>query len=66
MAVKVDDGDGTIFTVDGAEERESDGVVSSQGNHTRKCFPLLGRTGFVGVSEGRAAQEEVVPLFDLL
>ena len=29
MAVKVDDGDGTVFAVDGAEEGECDCVIAS-------------------------------------
>jgi len=41
MAVKVDDGDGTVFTVDGTEERECDGMVASEGDQTRKCGTLL-------------------------
>jgi len=66
MAVKVDDGDGAVFAVDGAEEGESDGVVTSKGDHTRECFAMLRRTGLVGVGVGSAAQEEVVALLDLL
>ena len=41
MAVKVDDGDGTVFAVDGTEERECDGMVASEGDQARKCSTLL-------------------------
>ena len=32
MAVKVDDGDGPVFSVDGTEKGEGDGVVASEGD----------------------------------
>lgn len=66
VAVKVDDGYGTVFAVDGAQQGESDGVVTSQGDHTGKCFAVLRGTGLVGVGVGCPAQKEVVALLDLL
>ena len=32
MAVEVDHGDGTVGAVDGAQEREGDGVVAAEGD----------------------------------
>jgi hypothetical protein len=66
MGVKVDDGDGSVLAVYGAEKRERDGMVTSERNQTRKCLALLRWTGLVGVCVWCAAQEEVVALLDLL
>jgi hypothetical protein len=41
MGVKVDHADGTVLAVDGAEEGEGNGVVTSESNQTRKCLALL-------------------------
>ena len=66
MGVEVDDADGSVFTVYGAEEREGNGVVTPEGNQTRKCLALLRWAGLVTMCEWSAAQEEVVALLDLL
>jgi hypothetical protein len=41
VAVKVDDSDGSVFSVDGTKKRECDGVVSSKCDQTRECFASL-------------------------
>lgn len=41
MAVKVDDGDGAVFSVDGTEKGEGDGVVSSESDQTRERLACL-------------------------
>jgi len=41
MAVKVDDGDGAVFSVDGTEKGECDGVVSSESDQTRERLACL-------------------------
>ena len=41
MAVKVDDGDGAIFSVDRTEKRECDGVISSESDQTRESLACL-------------------------
>ena len=66
MGVKVNDADGSVLAVDGAEKGECNGVVTSKRNQTRKCLALLRWARLVGVCVGRAAQEEVVALLDLL
>lgn len=42
-------GDRTISTVDGAKQRQSDGVVSAQSNNTGQCLALDRRTSLVGI-----------------
>lgn len=66
MAVKVDDSNGSVFAVDGAEEGKGDSVVTSESDHTGECLAVLGRTRLVGVGVGSAAQEQVVALLNLL
>ena len=66
MAVEVNHADGTVVTVDGAEERKSNGVVTSKSDQTRECFSLLGWAGLVSMGVRCAAQEEVVAFLDLL
>jgi hypothetical protein len=41
VAVKVDDGDGAVFAVDGAQQRKRNGVVTSKSDHSGKCFAVL-------------------------
>jgi hypothetical protein len=66
MGVEVDDRDGTVFAVDGAEEGECDGMVTSQSDQTRQCLAHLRRARLVGMCVWSAAQEQVVALLDLL
>jgi hypothetical protein len=57
VAVKVDDSDGSVFSVDGTKKRECDGVVSSESDQTGECFASLRGTGFVGMGVWWAAQQ---------
>ena len=41
MAVEVDNGYRSVFPVDGTEERECDGVVTSESDQTRKRCAFL-------------------------
>lgn len=40
VRVEVDDGDGTVSTVDGAEEREGNGVVTAEGDNSWEGFAV--------------------------
>ena len=66
MAVKVDDGDGTVSTVDGAQKGEGDGVVTAKGDDTGEDLALKGatdgRAGLVSVGD-RGAGENVEMAF---
>lgn len=66
MAVKVDDTDGTVVTVYGAEKRESNGVIASKSYQAGQRSPLLGRPRLFSMGVGRSAQEQVVAFLDLL
>ena len=66
MRVKVDDGDGTISTVDGAEEGESDGVVTSEGDDSWEGFAVLGWSFLLRVGGRFAGEDCVVAFFDLV
>jgi hypothetical protein len=66
MGVEVDDGDRTVSTVDGAEEGEGDGVVSTEGDNSGKCLSVLCWPLLLGVGCWRARQDGVVPLFNLV
>jgi hypothetical protein len=57
MGVEMDDRDRTVFAVDGAEEGECDGMVTSEGDQAGKCLALLRGTGLVGMCVWSAAQE---------
>lgn len=66
MAVEVNDADGTVFTVDAAQQRQGDGVVTAEGDDTRKRLALLGQTLHVRVGGRRTREDAVVALLDLL
>ena len=66
MGVEVDDADGTVGLVDGAEEGERDGVVASEGYDAGECLFAFGGADLVCVCGGRAGEEAVMTLFDLL
>lgn len=66
MAVKVDDGHGTVGTVDGAQQGEGDGVVTAEGDDTGQRPRVLGRALLRRI-RGRLAGEDVeVALLDLV
>jgi len=66
MGVEVDDRDGPVRLVHGAQKRQSDSVVTSQGDDTRQCLSVLGRSNHVCVGSRLAHQDTVVTFLDLL
>lgn len=66
MAVEVNHGHGAVGTVDGAQQRQGDGVVAAEGDDTGESAALDGRASLVGVSGRRAGQEVVVSLLNLM
>jgi hypothetical protein len=66
VTVEVDDGHRPIRAVHTAEQRQSDGVITAHGDHTREGLVFLRESRLVGVS-GRVAHEDaVVAFFDLV
>ncbi len=66
MAVKVNDSDGAVGTVDGSQQGKSDGVVATQGDDARQGLALDGRAPLVGVRRGGAREDAEMALLDLL
>jgi len=66
MRVEVDDGDGAVGARDTAEERESDGVVTAEGDDAGEGLALQGWALLVGVGGWSSAQDAVVAVLDLL
>lgn len=66
MAVKVDDTDWPVGTVDATEEWEGDGVVATQSDQTWKCLALLRPSFDMCIGLGRAGEKCVMAFLDLL
>jgi hypothetical protein len=67
MAVEVDNADWAIGAIDGTKKRQRDSVVSTKSDHSRQGLTALRvETGLVGVGLGRAAEDAVVALLNLL
>jgi hypothetical protein len=66
VAIKMDHGHWSVGTVDGAKQRECDGVIASQGDNTWQCLPLQSWSLLVSVGGWRSTKEVVVSVFDLL
>ena len=66
VGVEVDDADGAVGFVDGAQEREGDGVVAAEGDDAGEGLALFGDAFLVGVGVGGAHEEGVVAVLDLL
>lgn len=66
VRVEVDDGDGAVCFVHAPEQRESDGVVASEGDDTWEDFSVLGDADVVGFRCGCPHEDAVVAFFDLL
>ncbi len=66
VAVEVDDRDGAVGAVDGAQQRQGDGVVAAEGDDARERLAVLGWALLPGVRLGRAREDVIVPLFDLV
>jgi hypothetical protein len=66
VAVEVDDADGTVGAVDGAEEGKGYRVVAAQGDDSGEGLAILGRAFLLGVCLGLAGEDAVVAFFDLV
>jgi hypothetical protein len=66
MGVEMDDRDGSVSLVHGAQKRQSYSVVTSEGQDTRQCLSMLGDASHVCVSSRLTHQDTVVAFFDLL
>lgn len=65
MAVKVNDRHGPVRPVDGAQQGQSDGVVSAEGDDPGEGLGAQSRAGLVCVGSRGAAQDLVVALLNL-
>ena len=66
VTVEVDDGHRAVLAVDGAQQGEGDGVVTSQGDDSGQGLALLGGAELVGVGGGLPGEDAVVALLDLV
>jgi hypothetical protein len=66
VAVKVDDRNGSICTVDGLEERKCDGVVTAEGDDAWQSLALQGEALHVGVGGRGSRKNAVVSFLDLV
>jgi len=66
VRVEVDDCDRAVGAVHAAEQRQGDGVVTAESDHTRERLALLGGTLEVGVGVRLAHEDAVVAFLDLL
>lgn len=66
MRIEVDYGDGTVCTVDGAEEGKGDGVVAAEGDDSWEGLAVLGGSFLFGVCGWGAGEDAVVAFFDLV
>ena len=62
----MDDRDGPVGTVDGPQQRQSDGVVAAQRDDARKGFAPLCGTEFLGIRLRLTREDAVVSFFDLV
>ena len=62
----MNDADGAIGFIYGAEQRECDCMVTAQSDDTGKGFAFSGRAEFVCVGLRAAHEELVMAVFDLL
>ncbi len=66
MAVKVNDGDGTVGPVDGPQQGKGNGVVATKSNDTGQSFALDGGTPLVRICRRRARKDLEVAFLNLL
>jgi hypothetical protein len=66
MAIEMNNTDRTIGAVDAAEERESDGVVATQGNQPWKRLALLRPPFDACIGLGLTGEERIMAFFNLL
>lgn len=65
MAVKVNDADRTIGTVDRSQQRKSNGMVTAKSDDPGERLPILCRTKLVSIRGWGTGKEVVVALLDL-
>ena len=66
VRVEVDDRDRTVGTIHAAEQRQCDGVVAAQRDHTREGLALLRRARSRGIGGWLAHEDAVVAFLDLV
>jgi hypothetical protein len=66
MRVEVYHRDWAVSAVDRSEKRQSDCVITSEGDNPGKSLSILRWTFFFGVGRWSAGQDRVVSLFDLV
>lgn len=66
MRIEVDDGDGAVGAVDGAEKGESNGVVPSQGDYPRERFAVFSGAELLCIGGRRAGKNRVVTFLNLM
>lgn len=66
MAVEVDHAHGAVGAVDGPQQGEGDGVVTSERDDPGQGLALLGRADLLGVGRRLAGQDVVMALLDLV
>ena len=65
MGVEMNDCDRPIRLVDAAEQRQRDGVVTTQGDDAGEGLSVDRDTRLIGISVRLPHQELIVPLLDL-
>ena len=66
VGIEMNDADGAIGFVYGAEQRERDCMVTAQSDDAGKGFAFLCRANFVCVGLGAAHEKSVMAVLDLL
>lgn len=66
VRIEVDDRDGAVGTVERAQQREGDRVVTTHGDDARQGPAMLGQAVGIGVGMRVAHEDAVVAFFDLL
>ena len=62
----MDHRDGAVRAVDGAEERECDGVIAPKSDYSRQCLAILCGTLLFGVGSWGSGEDTIVAFFDLV
>lgn len=66
MTIKVNDRNWAVGTVDGAQQRKSNCVVTAKGNNSRQCFAIQCRTFLSGIRFWLSREDTEVTFFDLM
>lgn len=66
MAVEMDNRHRTISTVDRSQERESDGVITAEGDHSGEGLSEQRRALLLGIRLGCSREDAIMALFDLV